>query len=239
MLTALRKSPQLHSYLPSSSMPGRHLNLSGPSLAWGQAERQGPWASCFFFSFSLTWDPMGANLQNSTPPWNCFSIFFKLLDFLLIGLHKCTVLELLNFEITIFHNFFFLFVTMWPYLTNNSKRYSSLKSCLIFFFKTSLEFFFSQQVLFWVSEFLIHFFRKFHFHHCHIGKQKTAIISKRSHRRAKQSEIWASGGRYSVYTGYLWQLSDQGQSEVIRWISNLRQPCMPQTAGCRAKRKKS
>ena len=107
------------------------------------------------------------------------------------------------------------------------------------FFQTSLDFFSRNKYCFGFLNIWYFFFRKFHFPHCHIGKPKTVIISKRVHHRAKRSDIWASGGKYSVYTGYLWQLSDQGQSEVIRWISNLRQPCMPQTAGCRAKRKKS
>ncbi len=38
-----------YSYLPSSCMPGRHLNLTCSCLASDQAERQGPWVSCWYF----------------------------------------------------------------------------------------------------------------------------------------------------------------------------------------------
>ena len=71
---------------------------------------------------------------------------------------------------------------------------------------------------------------------CHIGKQKkTCYYIKKSHHWEKRSEIWATGGKYSVPTEYLWQLSGQGQSEVIRCISDLRQPCISQVAGRREK----
>ncbi len=47
--TGLRELPQLHSHLPSSYMPGKHLNQTYmyPCLTSDQAERQGAWA---FFS---------------------------------------------------------------------------------------------------------------------------------------------------------------------------------------------
>ncbi len=74
------------------------------------------------FSFSLTWDSMGAKIKNITPPSNHFWFFFKLfLKFLLTGPHKTTVLDFWNFEFTIFHDFFFVFVNMGPYWSQNFK----------------------------------------------------------------------------------------------------------------------
>ncbi len=42
-------------------------------------------------------------------------------------------------------------------------------------------------------------------------------------------------GKYLEYTGNFWQLSAQGQSEVIWCISDFRQPSILGTAGRRAK----
>ena len=48
ILTALYEC--LHSYLPSSFMPGTHLNLTFSCLASDQAESQDPLASCFWLN---------------------------------------------------------------------------------------------------------------------------------------------------------------------------------------------
>ena len=59
-----------------------------------------------------------------------------------------------------------------------------------------------------------------------MGKPKTAIVSKKSHCRAKRSEIWrygvqvfpGGGGLFGVYT--VLYLSVQGQFELIRYMFN-------------------
>ncbi len=64
ILTAL--CDWLHSYLPSSFMPGRHLNLTFCRLASDQAERQSPWASCL--TLSLAYRPMRTNAHRRHQP---------------------------------------------------------------------------------------------------------------------------------------------------------------------------
>ena len=72
--------------------------------------------SRFFFSFSLTWDPVGAKT------WKRYSSLKSrlndsklLMNFLLGGPHKRTVLEFWNFEFAIFNNFLTFKFTIVPY----------------------------------------------------------------------------------------------------------------------------
>ncbi len=114
---------------------------------------------------------------------------------------------------SIFRNFFRI-----------SSQRSFQKLCFGFFLK------------FWVSDFSGYFARKLHVRHCNIygSHYGTVIISKRSHRRAERSEIWTLCGGYQCMQGCFRHLSVQCQSEVIRCISNFRQPCVSKTAGRRA-----
>ena len=59
-----------------------------------------------FFPFLLTWDPMGGKVFKRYSSLKSLLHFTKLLNFLLIGPHKSTILDFLNFEFTIFHDFF-------------------------------------------------------------------------------------------------------------------------------------
>ena len=96
---------------------------------------------------------------------------------------------------------------MGPYGSQNFKRYSSLKS-LLNLFNLFLNFNFLSvvftKVLFWIFEILnFRFLTIFLISPLYpMRKPKTSIIWKTSDRIAKQSEIWASGGEYSTYSGY-------------------------------------
>ena len=54
--------------------------------------------------------------------------------------------------------------------------------------------------------------------------------------RAKRDKIWDLWEVLIVYTGHFLLLSVEGQSEVIRCISDFRQPSISKTAGHGAKR---
>ncbi len=62
--------------------------------------------SRFFFSFWLTWDPMGVK---TSKPYSSlrslFKLFKRVMKFLLSCRHKNTVLNCWNLEFTIFHDF--------------------------------------------------------------------------------------------------------------------------------------
>ncbi len=85
-----------------------------------------------YFSFSLTWDPMGVQISK------CYSSLKSLLNpikpflnFLLSGPYKMYCFGFLKFLIRDFSGFFFHFAsygTLWEPKT--SKHYSSLKSLL-------------------------------------------------------------------------------------------------------------
>ncbi len=60
-----------------------------------------------YFSFSLTWDPMGAKISKSYFSLKSLLNLLKpSLNFLLSSLHKILYFYFLNFEFTIFHDFF-------------------------------------------------------------------------------------------------------------------------------------
>ncbi len=84
-----------------------------------------------YFSFSLTWDPMGAKTSKRYSSFksllNPFNLF---LNFLLSGPDKSTVLDFWNFEFLTFQEFCSFSLTWDPMGAKTSKRYSSLKSLL-------------------------------------------------------------------------------------------------------------
>ncbi len=99
----------------------------------------------------------------------------------------------------IFHDFLLLSLTWDPYVweekcqnaTPPSNRFWIFPNCSCIFY--SLGPHKSSVWEFWNFEFYNFsgiFLWKFRFHHCVIVKHKTAIISKRSHRKTKRSEIW-------------------------------------------------
>ena len=65
---------------------------------------------------------------------------------------------------------------------------------------------------------------KFHVHPCNIeGKQKPQLSWKGATVRWDKVKFGHQGQAYNVY---VWPLSIQGESEVIRCISDFRQPCI-------------
>ena len=96
-----------------------------------------------YFSFPLTWDPMGVKISKRYSSLKLLLNLFKpcFLKFLLSCPHKSTVLDFWNFEFAIFHDFFFFsFPLTWdPVGAKSSKSYSSLKS-LLNLFKPFLKF---------------------------------------------------------------------------------------------------
>ncbi len=85
----------------------------------------------FSFSFSLTWDPMGAKTSKRYSSLKSLLNPFKLfLKFLLSGPHKSTLLGFWNFEFLIFQEFCSFSLTWDPMGAKTSKPYSSLKSVL-------------------------------------------------------------------------------------------------------------
>ena len=65
------------------------------------------WSFNIFFSFSLTWEPMGAKTSKRySSIKSLLNPFEPFLNFLLSGSHKGTVLDFWNFEIPIFNEFF-------------------------------------------------------------------------------------------------------------------------------------
>ena len=92
------------------------------------------WFFTIFFSFSLTWDPMGANTSKRYSSLKSLLNPFKLdLKFLLCGPHKTTVLDFWNFEVLIFQDFVSFSLTWDPRGAKTSKRHYSLKSLLNLF----------------------------------------------------------------------------------------------------------
>ncbi len=88
-----------------------------------------------YFSFSLSWDPMGTKTSKRYSSLkSLFSIFKLFLNF-----HKSTVLGVFNFELTIFRDFFFFFVNMGHYGSKNFKTLV-LRQITFIFFQTSAEF---------------------------------------------------------------------------------------------------
>ncbi len=114
-----------------------------------------------FFSFSLTWYPTGAKpSKRYSSPKSLLNFFKLLLNFLLIGSHKSTILNFLNFEFMILRDLSPDFANMEP-------------SNYFWFLLSSLNLFsiVSRKVLFWIFEILrfrlfMIFFRKFHFYLC-------------------------------------------------------------------------
>ncbi len=75
-----------------------------------------------FFSFSLTWDPIGAQTSKRYSSLKSLLNHFNLfLNFLLSGSHKSTVLDFWNFEFLIFKNFFNF--TIVPYGETKNLNY--------------------------------------------------------------------------------------------------------------------
>ncbi len=102
----------------------------------------------------------------------------------------------LKFWVFDFSGILFVFINMGPYGSQNFKTLLLLQITFESFhpfpeFSSQL----SSQVLFWIFEILsFRFLMNFWISTLHpMGKPKTSIIWKTSDRRAKQSEIWASG----------------------------------------------
>ena len=76
-----------------------------------------------YFSLSLTLDPMGANISKHYS-FKSLLILFKLFFciFCLLVLTKILFLDRLNPDFTIFQDFFFVFVNMGPYASQNCKK---------------------------------------------------------------------------------------------------------------------
>ena len=76
--------------------------------------------SGFFFSFSLTWDSMGAKTSKRySSHKSLLNLFNLFLNFLLNGPQKSTVLDFWNFEFAIFNDF-----TIVPYGRNQKPQLS-------------------------------------------------------------------------------------------------------------------
>ncbi len=161
-----------------------------------------------YFSFSLTWDPMGAKpSKRYSSLKKLLNLFKLLLNFLLSGAHKSTVLDFWNFEFRIFHEFFSFLLTWDSMGAKTSKRYSSLKS-LLNLFKLFLNFLLSgprkSTVLdFWNIEFPI-FNEFFTFHHCTLsGNQKPQLSGKRETLERNGVKFGPQGWVFSVYRALL------------------------------------
>ncbi len=120
--------------------------------------------------------------------------FKLLLKFLLSGPHKSTVLDFWNLGFLIFQEFCSFSLTYDPM----GAKTLLLPQITLESFQTFSWILFSvvlTKVLFWIFEILsFRFLTNFWISPLHpMGKPKTSIIWKTSDRRAKPSEIWASG----------------------------------------------
>ncbi len=109
-----------------------------------------------FFPFSLILDPTLKRYSSLKPVFVPVDLFFKLLlNFLVNDPHKSTVLDFWNFDFTIFHDLFFVFVNMGPYGSKTPKTLLLPQIVFDFFSNFSWIFFSFSTVLFLIFELTI------------------------------------------------------------------------------------
>ncbi len=165
----------------------------------------------FLFSFSLTWDPMGAKISKRYSSLISLLKFFKLLNFIPNRPHKSTVWDILNFANLKFNRLFQSSLTQDPI---GNENFNTLLLLQIAFelFQTSL---FSVVLIkvhffggdFWNFEFPI-FSDLFEIHHCTLWANPKNLNYLENERPSSETK-WnlGLGDEYSMYTIYVWNLS--------------------------------